>query len=127
MRVVLAPLMGLWVVVGFWCAAVRPVPATQAALISQGRWVEPEGAGAGGAGSGAGSACEAADQDRDPTQWSGAESEAGAEAVSVDLQVEAVEEVTPDVSWMAPADRWGSGDGGGAWGGVATAAVWTGD
>ena len=44
----------------------------------------------------------AADQDRDPTQWSGVE-ETGAEAVSVDLQVEAVEEVTPDVAWMAPA------------------------
>ena len=31
--VVLVPLMGLWVVVGFWCAAVQPAPATQAALI----------------------------------------------------------------------------------------------
>ena len=43
----------------------------------------------------------AADQDRDPTQWNGVEDPA-AETVSVDLQVEQVEEVTPDVAWMAP-------------------------
>ena len=100
-RVVLAPLMGLWVVVGFWCAAVRPVPDTQAALIRhadglsrrvRGRVVRVRALAPRGV---------AADQDRDPTQWSGVEDSAQ-EAVSVDLQVEEVEEVTPDVAWMAP-------------------------
>ena len=43
----------------------------------------------------------AVDQDNDPAWWMEKEPDA-AEAVSVDLQVEDVEEVTPDISRMVP-------------------------
>jgi competence protein ComEC len=39
--------------------------------------------------------------DSDPTVWLEAQGDTNERAVSVDLAVEAVEEVTPDVAWMA--------------------------
>ncbi len=99
-RVAVVPLAAVWVVVGFWCAEVRPAPSTQQALLQyadglsrqvRGRVVRVRAL----------PPRVQADQDSDPAWWMEREPEA-AEAVSVDVQVEAVEEVTPDVSRMVP-------------------------
>ena len=101
LRTAVFPLAAVWMVVGMWCAEVQPFPLPQTALQSyadglsrqvRGRVVRvrelpPRG--------------KTADQDNDPASWLEKEPDA-AEAVSVDLQVDAVEEVTPDRSRMVP-------------------------
>lgn len=92
---------GVWIVVGLWCAQIQPTPPSQQALLSyadglsrtvRGRVIrvrelppQPENN----------------DADADPTFWTEGQNDAQAHAVSIDLAVEAVEEVTPDVAWMA--------------------------
>ena len=97
-RVAVVPLAGVWMVVGMWCAEVQPVPASQHALMQyadglsrevRGRVVRVRVM----------PARVEVDADSDRTEWHEAEQ---AEAMSVDLDVEAVEEVTPDVAWMEP-------------------------
>ena len=92
-------------VVGLWCAQVRPVPSTQQTLLSyadglsrqvRGRVVRVRELPA---------TAKTSDQDKEVGWWEGkeeAEAEAAVGAVSVDVQVEEVEEVTPDVAWMTP-------------------------
>ena len=92
----LVPLAGLWVVVGLGCAEMQPGAATQAELrgfadglsrtvrgrVMRVRVLPPQ-----------------ARQDVDVEGYEEPEGDAG---LSVDLGVEAVEEVTPDVSRMVP-------------------------
>jgi len=104
-RVSIVPLAGVWIVVGLWCAQVRPVPSTQQALLSyadglsrqvRGRVVRVRELPA---------TAKPSDQDHEVGWWEGkeeAEAEAAVGAVSIDVQVEEVEEVTPDVAWMTP-------------------------
>lgn len=102
-RVSIVPLAGVWMLVGLWCAQVRPVPSTQKALLSyadglsrqvRGRVVRVRELPA---------SAKTSDQDKEVGWWEGKEeAEAAVGAVSVDLQVEEVEEVTPDVAWMTP-------------------------
>ena len=104
-RVSIVPLAGVWMMVGLWCAQVRPVPSTQQALLSyadglsrqvRGRVVRVRELPA---------KVDTANQDKEVGWWVGkeeAEAEAAVGAVSVDLQVEEVEEVTPDISRMVP-------------------------
>ncbi|MEO6981503.1 MAG: competence protein ComEC, partial [Edaphobacter sp.] len=106
-RVAVVPLAGVWMVVGLWCAQVRPVPSTQQALLSyadglsrqvRGRVVRVRELPATAKTSDS-------DSDKEVGWWEGkeeAEAEAAVGAVSVDVQVEEVEEVTPDVAWMTP-------------------------
>ena len=100
LRLALVPLAAVWITLGFWCAEMQLPPQSQQALLPyadglsrtvRGRVVrvralplkeKPE------------------DQDNDPAWWIEKEPEA-AETLSVDLQVEAIEEVTPDISRMA--------------------------
>ncbi len=109
LRVAVLPLAALWIAVGFWCAEVQPVPPTQHALQAyadglsrqvRGRVVRVrqlvplkiDGV-------------QDPDQDRETGWWPENEEDeeaVAAGALSVDLQVEAVEEVTPDVSRMVP-------------------------
>lgn len=100
-RVALVPLAGVWMVVGMWCVEVQPVAPSQAQLMGyadglsravRGRVVRVTVLPA---------RVEGVDGDSDGTQWHEAEA---AEAMSVDLDVTAVEEVTPDVAWMAPVE-----------------------
>jgi competence protein ComEC len=98
LRVAIVPLAAVWIVVGMWSAEVQPAPSRQTALLQYAdglsrdvrgrvmrvRTLTPR---------------IAVDQDSDATQWHEAEAPA---AMSVDLQVEAIEEVTPDVSRMVP-------------------------
>lgn len=105
LRVALLPLAGVWIVAGVWGAQVQPLPSTQRELASyadglsrqvRGRVVRirelparrPD-----------------ASLDKEPGWWP--EKEESEEAttagmLSVDLQLDAIEEVTPDVSRMVP-------------------------
>jgi competence protein ComEC len=100
-QVALVPLAALWIAIGFWCWQLRPVPSQQHALIQfadglsrnvrshvvRVRKLSPQK--------------NTADQDNDPAWWIEREPEP-ASALAVDLSVEAVEEVTPDISRMLP-------------------------
>jgi len=105
LRIAIVPLAALWIAVGFWCAEIEPVPSSQHALQSyadglsrqvRGRVVRvrvfpPQ--------------TNDADHDNEPGWWAEKEEDEAAAVVgmlSVDLQVTAVEEVTPDVSRMVP-------------------------
>jgi competence protein ComEC len=107
LRVAAVPVLAMWLVAGCWCAQMQPWPSPQNALLNdadglsrtvRGRVArirmlpqKPQPARFGG---------EAPQPWRmEPGEW---ESEGVAPAESVDLDVEAVEAVTPDVSVMQP-------------------------
>jgi len=96
----------VWMVVGFWCAEMRPAPSTQRALQSYADGLSRQVIGRVVRVRKLPAEAKAADQDKDVGWWNGkeeAEADAAVGALSVDLQVEDVEEVTPDVAWMSPA------------------------
>ncbi len=88
-------------VVGMWCAEVQPFPVPQTALQSYADGLSRQVRGRVVRVRELPPRQKAVDQDNDPAWWMEKEPDA-AEAVSVDLQVDAVEEVTPDVSRMVP-------------------------
>jgi competence protein ComEC len=105
LRLAIVPLAALWMAIGLWSAEIQPLPSTQQALLSyadglsrqiRGRVVRvrqlpPETADA--------------DHDKEAGWWpekEETEDAAATGALSVDLQVEAIEDVTPDVSRMVP-------------------------
>jgi competence protein ComEC len=105
LRAAIVPLAAIWIAVGFWCAKFQPFPPTQHALagyadglsrqvrgrVLRVRELPPQQDGP--------------DHDKETGWWAEKEADeeaATAGAVSVDLQVDAVEEVTPDIAWMAP-------------------------
>jgi competence protein ComEC len=105
LRVAIVPLGVLWIALGLWCAEVQPAPSSQHDLQSyadglsrqvRGRVVRvrelpPQANDAG--------------HDNEPGWWAEKEEDEAAAVVgmlAVDLQVTAVEEVTPDVSRMVP-------------------------
>ena len=113
LRIAIVPLAAVWIAVGFWCAEVQPASPTQTGLMHyadglsrtvRGRVVRvrvlPSQAGSNANGT----------EDTDSSQWHEIEPESAASeavsaaAVSVDLQVEAVEEVTPNIAWMTPVE-----------------------
>ena len=102
MRVVLIPVAGMWAVVGMWCMEVRPVPSPQTALLGyadnlsrevRGQVVRvrvlPPRADAG---------------EPDSEGWRGEQDEQATAvgSLQVDVAVDAVEYLTPDVSEMVP-------------------------
>jgi competence protein ComEC len=100
-RIAVIPVAGLWVITGFWCWQIRPTPPPQKDLTRyadglsravNGRVVRIRELD---------SRTKAADQDTDPTEW--IEQEPETSALSVDLQTEEIEEVTPDISRMVTA------------------------
>ncbi|MCU1226377.1 MAG: internalization-related competence protein ComEC/Rec2 [Edaphobacter sp.] len=101
LRIAVVPLAAVWMVVGFWCAEVQPAPSTQQALLGYADGLSRQVRGRVVRVRALPPRAKAADQDNDPAWWMEKEPEA-AEAVSVDVQVEEVEEVTPDVSRMMP-------------------------
>ena len=105
LRIAIFPLAAVWMALGLFCAEVQPAPPTQHALMAyadglsrqvQGRVVRirelaPHQ--------------ESSDQDKEVGWWAEKEENEEASAVgalSVDIQVDSVEEVTPDIAWMAP-------------------------
>lgn len=105
LRVAIMPLAAVWMTVGLWSAEIQPVPSTQQALLNyadglsrqvRGRVVRvrelPPNA-------------DAHDQDKEVGWWAEKEEDEAAAtigALSIDLQVNAIEEVTPDISRMVP-------------------------
>jgi competence protein ComEC len=121
LRVGVIPLAAVWVVAGWWCAQVQPGPPSQRALRGyadglsrqvRGRVVRVRAL----------SSADEADREYMPWEsegdWEGGEAVArgairhpsqgrggsGTQsgAIQVDLRVEEVEEVTPDLAWMTP-------------------------
>jgi competence protein ComEC len=105
LRIAIVPLAAIWIGVGYWCAEIQPAPPTQQALASyadglsrqlRGRIVRvrelpPQQNNS--------------DRDNETGWWP--EKEAGEEAaavgeLSLDIQVDSIEEVTPDISRMVP-------------------------
>ncbi|MEO6805105.1 MAG: ComEC/Rec2 family competence protein [Edaphobacter sp.] len=105
LRIAIVPLAGTWMAIGCWCAEVQPAPPTQHALASYAdglsrqvrghvvrvRELPPQQ--------------NKFDRDREVGWWpeKEADEEAAAEgALSIDIQVDSIEEVTPDISRMVP-------------------------
>lgn len=105
LRTAIVPVAAVWMAIGCWCAEIQPVPPAQQPLASyadglsrqiRGRVVRvrelpPQQ--------------EESDHDKEVGWW--AEKEADQEAatvgaLSVDIQVDSIEEVTPDISRMVP-------------------------
>jgi competence protein ComEC len=105
LRIALVPLAALWIAIGCWCAQIQPAPSTQQAFTSyadglsrqvRGRIIRvrelppyPNDS----------------DDDRESGWWpeKGTDEEAATpSAISVDIQVDSIENVTPDISRMIP-------------------------
>lgn len=105
LRITLVPLAALWMAIGCGCAQIQPVPSTQQALASyadglsrrvRGRVIRVREFP---------SLRNDSDRDKEDGWWP--EKEANEEAatpgaISVDIQVDSIEEVTPDISRMIP-------------------------
>jgi len=100
-RLAAAPVAVLWIVVGSWCWQLRPLPSSQANLAQYADGLSRQVRGRVVRVRELPSRTASTDQDYDPAWWIEREPEPAA-ALSVDVQVEAVEEVTPDVSRMVP-------------------------
>jgi competence protein ComEC len=99
-RLVLLPLAALWIAAGLWSAQIEPAPAPQTALLRyadglsrtvRGRVVRVRALPP--------RTPQANNSDADFDGWDEA---AGTAALSVDLDVSAIEDVTPDTSRMVP-------------------------
>jgi competence protein ComEC len=105
LRVTIVPLAALWIAVGFWCAEIQPVPSTQHALQSYADGLSRQVRGRVVRVRALPPQTKEEDHDNEPGWWDEKEEDEAAAVVgmlSVDLQVTAVEEVTPDVSRMVP-------------------------
>jgi competence protein ComEC len=105
LRTALVPVAAAWMAIGFWCAQIQPIPPTQHALATyadglsrqlRGRVIRvrelPQQS-------------EDSDRDKEAGWWEGKEADeeaASVGALSVDIEVDSVEEVTPDISRMVP-------------------------
>jgi competence protein ComEC len=105
LRIAIVPLAALWMTIGYWCAEIQPIPPTQHALASYAdglsrqlrgrvmrvRQLPPQQNNS--------------DHDSEEGWWPEKEADEEAStagALSVDVQVDSIEEVTPDISQMVP-------------------------
>jgi competence protein ComEC len=105
LRIAIVPVAAVWMAIGCWCAEIQPIPPTQQALAGyadglsrqlRGRVVRVRELPAPQSDS---------DHDKETGWWPEKETDDEAAAVgalSVDIQVDSIEEVTPDVSRMVP-------------------------
>jgi competence protein ComEC len=101
LRTAILPVAAVWIVVGMWCAEVQPSPAPQTILQSYADGLSRQVRGRVVRVRELPPRQKAVDQDNDPAWWLEKEPDA-ADAVSVDLEVEDVEYLTPDISRMVP-------------------------
>jgi competence protein ComEC len=101
LRTAILPLAVVWMVAGMWCAEVQPSPVPQTALQSYADGLSRQVRGRVVRVRELPPRQKAVDQDNDPAWWLEKEPQA-ADAVSIDLQVEDVEYLTPDISRMVP-------------------------
>jgi competence protein ComEC len=105
LRVTIVPLAALWIAVGFWCAEIQPAPSTQHDLLHYADGLSRQVRGRVVRVRRLPSETTDADHDKESGWWAEKEENedaAATGAVSVDLRVEAIEDVTPDVSRMVP-------------------------
>jgi competence protein ComEC len=105
LRTAIVPLAVVWIAIGYWCTEIQPAPSTQHALsyyadglsrqirgrVVRVRELSPEH--------------NDSDRDRETGWWPEKEADEEAAtlgALSVDIEVDSVEEVTPDISRMVP-------------------------
>jgi competence protein ComEC len=105
LRTVIIPVAAVWIAVGCWCAEIQPAPSTQPALANyadglsrqiRGRVVRvrelpPQ--------------LNDSDRDHEAGWWPEKEADeeaAAVSALSIDIHVDSIEEVTPDISRMVP-------------------------
>jgi competence protein ComEC len=105
LRIAILPVAAVWIAVGFWCAEMHPVPSTQHDLstyadglsrqvrgrVTRVRELPPQH--------------HDATQDKEVGWWPEKEADEEAATVgslSIDLQVDSIEEITPDISRMVP-------------------------
>ncbi|MGD0797895.1 MAG: ComEC/Rec2 family competence protein [Acidobacteriaceae bacterium] len=102
LRVATLPLAVLWIATGLWAAQIEPAPSPQTALAAYAdglsrtvearvvriRELPPRGP----------NEATEADADSDPDQWD----QPGAPTTSIDLDLTAIEDVTPDTARMVP-------------------------
>ena len=105
LRIAIVPLAALWIAVGFWCAKFQPFPPAQHALAGYADGLSRQVRGRVLRVRTLPTRQDAADRDKETGWWE--EKEADEEAaraglVSIDLQVDGVEQVTPDLAWMEP-------------------------
>jgi competence protein ComEC len=101
-RIALLPLAGLWIAVGAWSWQLRPVPLNQHDLQHYADGLSREVRGHVMRVHELPPRSSLGNHDADPTWWEEREPER-ATALLVDIAVDAVEEVTPDISRMVPA------------------------
>jgi len=105
LRIAILPLTALWMAIGCWCAEIQPAPPSQHALanyadglsrqlrgrVMRVRELPPQQ--------------NDSDNDKEAGWWAEKEADQEAAAVgtlSVDIQVDSIEDVTPDISRMIP-------------------------
>jgi competence protein ComEC len=105
LRIAIVPIAAVWMATGIWCSEIQPVPPTQHSLAAyadglsrqvRGRVVRVRELPA---------RQEDSDHDKEAGWWpekEEADEAAAIGALSVDIKVDSVEEVTPDISRMVP-------------------------
>ncbi len=104
MRVVLVPVAGLWMAVGMWCAILRPAPLPQTALLGYADNLSREVRGHVVRARALPPRVDAGEADSEGWRGDQDEQAAAVGALQVDVQVDAVEYLTPDVSKMVPVE-----------------------
>jgi len=101
-RIATVPVAALWIATGIWCWQIRPVPPTQHDLLRYADGLSRDVRGHIVRIRSLAPQIKAVNQDNDPAPWLEEEPQT-ATALSIDVAVDAMEEVTPDVSRMVPA------------------------
>ncbi len=105
LRVAIVPVAAIWMTVGCWCAEIGPVPPAQQALASYADGLSRQLRGRVIRVRELPPSSEDSDHDKETSWWPEREADEEATtagALSVDIQVDSIEEVTPDISRMAP-------------------------
>jgi competence protein ComEC len=105
LRIATVPLAALWMALGLFCAELQPAPPTQHTLKSYADGLSRQVRGHVVRVRQLAPQQEDSDHDKEVGWWAEKEEADEAAAVGallVDIEVDSVEEVTPDVAWMAP-------------------------
>ncbi len=102
LRVALLPVAGLWVVVGMWCGEMRPVPSPQTGLLLYADNLSREVRGHVVRLRALPPRVDAGEPDSEGWRGDQDEQAAAVGALQVDVAVDGVEYLTPDVSEMVP-------------------------
>lgn len=105
LRIAILPVAAVWITAGFWSAKFQPTPAAQHVLAGYADGLSRQVRGRVLRVRELAPASNPSDHDKETGWWEEKEADeeaATAGALSVDLEVDAVEEVTPDIASMAP-------------------------